>query len=74
MIGGLIGLVAAGIWLALYHHFNPQMVTYNAAIRFEARAAKRDITPMVWRFSPQDLRSPSVIDAVHKSLLPKSLG
>lgn len=74
MVGGLFGIVAAAIWLALFHYFNPKMVTYNAAIRFEAKGGKTGHYPNGLEFSPQDIRSPSVIDAVHKSLLPQKSG
>lgn len=65
---GLVGIAAAIFWMVVYQQVNPKQVVYSAAFRFEAKGAKPGHYPNGLEFTPLDIRSPSVLDAVYNAV------
>jgi hypothetical protein len=61
----LMGLAAAMLCLAGFAYFKPQHEVFRTAIMLDARGAAPGHYPNGLKFTPQDLRSPAVLSAVH---------
>jgi hypothetical protein len=70
----LAGIAAAAIWLAGFQHLNPQHIVYSTAFRLDAKGGKSGSYPNGLEFTQHDIRSPSVLDAVHASSGVAALG
>ena len=61
----LLGLAAAMLSLAGFAYFKPQHKIFRTAIMLDVRGAAPGHYPNGLKFTPQDLRSPAVLSAVH---------